>query len=167
MLYRAVDDDSMTDSLEIVRLRYAEELAEVGSWSWNFETNEVVWSNNLRRLLGVDPETPASFDLYLSLVDVEYRSEGIRIASNALERGKSYMTESWMNTQDNRRIFARAKGTPIQVDGHTYAVGVVQDITEDYELRERLKKTVDIMQGVIEMTQEVVRVTGERPVRAN
>jgi DNA-binding CsgD family transcriptional regulator len=36
-------------------LEAAEKLADCASWAWNLETDQVVWSENMFRILGVDP----------------------------------------------------------------------------------------------------------------
>jgi hypothetical protein len=38
-----------------VVLERAEELAQTGSWDWNLETDELLWSDNMFRLLGLKP----------------------------------------------------------------------------------------------------------------
>ena len=34
----------------------AEQLAHTGSWDWNLETDRLLWSDNMFRLLGLEPE---------------------------------------------------------------------------------------------------------------
>ena len=36
-------------------MQRAEELAQTGSWDWNLETDELLWSDNMFRLLGLRP----------------------------------------------------------------------------------------------------------------
>jgi hypothetical protein len=36
-------------------LERAEELAQTGSWDWDLETDELLWSDNMFRLLGLTP----------------------------------------------------------------------------------------------------------------
>lgn len=50
-------------------LNYAQELAGMGSWEYNLETNKVIWSKNNYRLHGFEPyEIEITNDFYLSLV---------------------------------------------------------------------------------------------------
>lgn len=37
------------------QLELAEQVAQVGTWEWNSETRELLWSDNLFRLLGLEP----------------------------------------------------------------------------------------------------------------
>lgn len=37
-------------------LAKAEHVAKTGSCEWNLETNEVIWSDELFRIFGLDPE---------------------------------------------------------------------------------------------------------------
>ena len=33
----------------------AEQLAQIGSWEWTPETNDLIWSDNLYRIFGLEP----------------------------------------------------------------------------------------------------------------
>ena len=59
---------------ERIRLRYAQEISNVGSGEWNLQTNTVWWSDEMFRLLGFEPGsmTPTR-DLFLARIHVEDR----------------------------------------------------------------------------------------------
>lgn len=47
----------------------AQKIAKLGSWSWNLETNDVIWSDELFRILGYSPgEIMPSYELFMRLV---------------------------------------------------------------------------------------------------
>jgi DNA-binding XRE family transcriptional regulator len=55
-------------------LEFVEERLELGIWTWELGTNELSWSLNLFRILGLDPRsTVPSFDLYSTMVHPEDR----------------------------------------------------------------------------------------------
>lgn len=41
------------------KIAEAQQLAHVGSWYWNSQTNETSWSDEFYRILGLQPETKA------------------------------------------------------------------------------------------------------------
>ena len=54
-------------------LAAAQQLALVGSWDWDLDTNVVHWSEQLCDLLGLDRGTVASLKAYLDLVTPDDR----------------------------------------------------------------------------------------------
>lgn len=155
----------ITPELQLARLRIVEELAGIGSWSWNPRSNAVTWSQNLRKLLGFDDYSPASFDVFMSMVDESQREESLRISSEAVTQNKPYSNDFKMTTLDGRTMRVHAKGSPVDVNGEAFYVGVVVDVTDAYEVQNKLNKTIDIMHGVISMTEEVARATKARTAR--
>jgi PAS domain S-box-containing protein len=74
--YRGVDKD-ITDRKEAEKalmeseasLENSQEIAKMGSWSYNFLSNETKWSKNQYRILGFNPnETISSMDAFISRV---------------------------------------------------------------------------------------------------
>src|SRR5215468_7854072 len=55
------------------RLRLSQEAAGLGHWDFDFAGSTLVWSEQTRKLLGVEPTTPASSAVLLSLVHAEDR----------------------------------------------------------------------------------------------
>src|ERR1700722_15425417 len=47
-------------------LERAEELAHTGSWDWNLETDELLWSDNMFRLLGLTPGEVTPMPAYVA-----------------------------------------------------------------------------------------------------
>src|SRR5262245_2005591 len=55
------------------RLRLSQEAAGLGHWDFDFTDGTVVWSEQTRKLLGVEPTAPASRTLLVSCVHAEDR----------------------------------------------------------------------------------------------
>ena len=53
-------------------LTRAEKIAVLGSYRWDMQSNEVIWSENLRLILGVEDAKP-TYDLYVSRIHPEDR----------------------------------------------------------------------------------------------
>ena len=77
--YRGADNDITEQKMaeDLLRrneeaLNYAQEVAQMGSWELNLHTNQVRWSKNYFRLLGLEPhENPISEDLFTNMVHPE------------------------------------------------------------------------------------------------
>jgi hypothetical protein len=65
------------------RLRLSQEAAGLGHWDFDFAGDTLVWSEQTRKLLGVEPGVPASRALLRSRVHPEETAHGSRSTSHA------------------------------------------------------------------------------------
>ena len=114
-------------------LEVAQRLARVGSWLWLLESNELVWTRELYRILGLDPETtPPSFEEHKNIFTPGSWSRLQSAVAEVLRDGTPYQLEL---------EFHRPGGTPgvMRVAGEAdrdptgkivRLRGTAQDITE-------------------------------------
>ncbi len=114
-------------------LAASQEIAAIGSYTWDLETNRMLWSDELYRILGLAPgEVPPAFDTYTAFIFPDDREETIRKSRRMNETGE---------TRPNEHRIVRADGTvrTVQVNSRVFSAmdgrprvlhGVVQDITE-------------------------------------
>ena len=57
------------------RLRFAQDVARMGTWDTDLATGAGVWSESLCDLWGVDRATPATYENFRSLLDPDDRAE--------------------------------------------------------------------------------------------
>ena len=63
----------------------------VGTWDLDLTTRELEWSETARILFGVEPGQPASYDLFLSLLEPERpRARSRARSARVSERGGSF-----------------------------------------------------------------------------
>jgi len=115
------------------RLRLSLEAAGLGYWDFDFRSGTLVWSEQARKLFGVEPTAPASMALLLSRVHPEDRPRlEEHIAHGAPpEADHVYHTEfrvvvqngaiRWLD--DQGRVEMNTEGMPVR------AFGVIRDIT--------------------------------------
>lgn len=117
-------------------LRKAYEVANSGTWYYDFASNIVSWSVGFREILGISQKVPLTYDMYLDLVhpdDLEYVKKKWQIA---LEEG-SYDEEHRIIV-DGLVRWVRSK-VEIEFDDTgvpSRALGVTQDIT-DYKISQQ------------------------------
>ncbi len=111
----------------------AQEIAHLGNWDYNILTKELIWSDEIYRIFGIDPmEFGGAYEDFLNLVhpdDLEYVKSSM---DKAMNREYDYNIEFMIVRPDNtmRTVHAQgevtwnATGSPIRM------VGTVQDITE-------------------------------------
>ncbi len=49
-----------------VRLRLALDAAELGTWYWDVESGVTVWDRQMRRIFGVGPDWPGTYDAWVA-----------------------------------------------------------------------------------------------------
>src|SRR5262245_53414252 len=115
------------------RLRLSLEAVGLGHWDFDFTSGTLVWSEQTRRLLGVEPGAPPSRALLLSLVHAEDRARFeehlTRSARPDSDQGRNLAfrivthdgSVRWLG--DQSRVVTNAAGMPVR------AVGIVRDIT--------------------------------------
>lgn len=128
------------------QLLRAEELARLGHWEYDLETGRRVWSPQICRLFGLDPEAPppddidAFIDRYFTPESARITREGIR---QAIVTGQRVQLEQQQVVLDGLRTATHTTMiVPIRNSaGWTVALhGTVQDITEHKLNEARLAK---------------------------
>lgn len=139
---RRVTEDALHHTT--VELQEAQRIAHVGSWQLNNATNKVVWSEELYRMLGLDPDLPPpdyTEHQRLFTPDSWYRlSTALR---HTQETGVPYELELEMVRADGSRGWMLAKGEPVRdASGAIIGLhGAAQDITERKTYERTLEET--------------------------
>ena len=111
----------------------AEQLGEIGNWEWDMISDRVYWSNQINRLLGLDPATvQPSIDLFWKFVHPEDVEQVAELQAR-LKRGcEPFSYEHRIVRADGEvRVAAGRAEVQVNAEGHPIrAIGVVQDVTE-------------------------------------
>jgi PAS domain S-box-containing protein len=124
-------------------LRIAQHVAHVGSWRWDFRTNQAKWSDELYQIFGINPNQPPSPLVYLGarLLTAETLAR-LRAAMERLRlEGEPYDLELEFTRLDGAVRWCATRGEPVR-DAHGQIIGIngtVDDITHIKEL-ERLRE---------------------------
>jgi PAS domain S-box-containing protein len=114
-------------------LKDAQRLAGVGSWHWDAATDRVVWSEELYRIAGRDPNLPAvSYTEHSQLYTPESWDRLRAVVETALHSGTPYELDLEMVRADGTHRWVRARGDAHRESSGEIARlrGTVQDITE-------------------------------------
>ncbi len=153
-------------------LERAEELAQTGSWDWNLATDELLWSDNMFRLLGLKPGEVTPTPAYVAgRVHPDDRERVEQELDSARQRGTlpdvSYRI-SWPD--GSVHVLRSVAEAAVETEPRpSRLVGSVQDVTE---LSEALRQTAESL-NLMETLQSAAPVgfafvdRGFRIVRVN
>lgn len=124
------------------RLLLAQNTAQLGSWDWNVISGEIVWSDNMFNVLGIEKDgIVPSYDLFINHVHSEDRDKVNNAVNRSLELGEPYDVEHRVSLPDGVVKHIHETGMvyyenekPIRM------IGVAQDITERKRTEEELYK---------------------------
>ena len=125
-------------------LTEAQRLSRTGSWAWNLSTGEVLWSREIYRIFGLDPDqTSLNFDLIVKLRHPEDRALAEQTLKGAVRERRDFEFESRIVLPDGSIRHLRSVGRPVINDAGALVefVGAVMDVTEGKTREEALRKS--------------------------
>jgi signal transduction histidine kinase len=117
-------------------------ISRTGSWNWNVMTNEVHWSKNMFRLLGLAPEEVVpSYELALHHVCDSDKKRYEETLSQAVENKTAYYFENKIVQRDKSVISVVSSGKCILDENQNLIrmFGIVQDVSIQKEI-EKIKE---------------------------
>jgi PAS domain S-box-containing protein len=150
----------MEDAFEMISR--AEQIAKMGSWSWNPNTNRVEWSDNMCRLYGIEP---SEFDPTFDYASRYTHPDDLGFVNKFVE---SLLTEKKPQPPSEYRILT-PENEIVWIEGTTEVLlndkgdieevlGTVQDITERKQKDEEILKTKDELQKIIDNSMSNISV---------
>lgn len=128
------------------QLEDAQRLAQLGSWSWDIASGQVLWSPELYRLVGHDPSLPALAYEEQSKI---YQGEGwgrLQAAvTEAVIHGTPYELELELTSLAGRKAWAIARGVADRDEQGTIIGlhGTLQDVSARRVIEDALRHALD------------------------
>ncbi|MFM9900121.1 MAG: PAS domain S-box protein [Polaromonas sp.] len=151
-------EQALTDSVDL--LKRTGEMARIGGWELFLSDERLVYSEQVYRIHGIEPGTPLRGADAVSDYPEAVRPQLMDALRAAREEGTPWDLELPMDTRTGQRLWVRTQGRGVMVDGKVVRlVGALQDITAQYQSRERLQ----LLQTCMNRLQDVVMVTEAEP----
>jgi PAS domain S-box-containing protein len=122
-------------------LNEAQRLANVGSWCWEVETGELEWSDQLRRILGLAPDTPPSVQAFLDRIHADDRERCVDTMQRISRGAEPEAIEYRVIRPDGelRHVLAEVTTWRNPEGKVVRMLGTLLDATERRALEERLR----------------------------
>ena len=122
----------------------AQQLAHIGSWEWDVQTNKINWSDELYRIFGLTPQAfKADYENYLKYIHSDDREYVNAIVQQALIDHQPYAFFHKAQWPDGKVRILSATGK-VFTDGVGNVIrmsGTAQDVTEQKKYEEDLKSS--------------------------
>lgn len=136
-------------------LKEAQQLARLGSWSWDLTSGEVTWSQELYRILGLPlEEQSASFDVFKRLLHPDDRDRVLELLERARTAGTGFASEHRVVRPDGTVRVLQARGE-VHADGAgrpAMMVGTAQDVTD----RTRAQQAAQLLAAIVQSSSDAI-----------
>jgi PAS domain S-box-containing protein len=115
--------------------------AKAGTWEWDLQTNENMWSESLWKLYGLDPATDqASYDSWRKVIHPEDRDRAEQTVQKAARDGAELNAEWRVRLPGGEIRWLASRGKPLKsLDGRVERfLGMVMDVTEHRDAESKL-----------------------------
>lgn len=121
-------------------LKKAQQIAHLGSWDWDIESNELYWSDEVYRIFGLEKGKILTYDSFISYVHPQDRETVRKAVDDALYGRRPYSIDHRIIKPDGTERIVHEEGEVIfdEAGRPTSMSGTVQDITDYKRLEEQL-----------------------------
>ena len=140
------------------RLYEAQRIAKIGNWEWDINTDEIIWSDQIYKIIGINPSTPCStFQDMLEVVVDEDQQMVKSCFESSLNDGKPYDIEHRIVRSDGQLLYVHQQGqAEMDKTGKVIRMaGTLQDITLRFQTEEQMRK----LSGAVEQIADAVMIT--------
>ena len=141
-------------------LNQVQSIAHMGGWEYDVATGNVMWTDEVYRILGVDEGFDRCNTDRVRALFVPESGERLRVAfASAVHEGESYDLELELRPANGRAHWVRAMGRPTRVEGRTTRViGNFMDISDRKRAEAALQESEARFRSLVEFAPETVFV---------
>jgi diguanylate cyclase (GGDEF)-like protein/PAS domain S-box-containing protein len=134
-------------------MQKAQQIARFGSWEWNIQTGSLVWSDEIYRIFGLQPQEFApSYDAFLERIHPEDRAKVVDAVNAAVVHDQAYDMEHRILYPSGIERVVVEKGEVFRNDKGeaVHMVGTVRDITQEKIIETELRLADNVFQHTAE-----------------
>lgn len=128
-------------------LSSAESIAQLGSWMWDLDTGEILWSKTTYDIFGMDPDVQVTIDSYTACIHPDDLQLLRKKISHAALTGEGYEIEYRIIRPDGGEVIVRSQAeAEREREGGNQTrrlLGTIQDITDMRRAQDALEAARD------------------------
>ena len=142
------------------RLSLALDATETGVWEWNLETDEVIWTNSMERLFGIEPGTfDGTYDAFAEHVHPDDLPAVEEEIERTVATGEPFQIAYRIQDEDATQRWGETRAELAEADdGSRRMIGIVTDITERKEKETELEARQEELRQIIDLVPDLVFV---------
>lgn len=147
------------------RLTEAQRLAHVGSFEWNVDDDLMTWSDELRRIYGIEPdEAGGTLNAFLARVHDDDETHVRSLMLDVWQHPKPFSYEHRIVRPDGDiRVLHTAGDVVLNATGKAQrVVGSCWDITTQHHTMEKLRQSVSLLEATLDATADGILVVDRR-----
>ncbi len=148
------------------KLLEAQSVAHIGNWSWDLQTNELLWSEENYRTFGLSHQVSPSYETFEKTIHPEDREFVNRSVEDTLKRKKPYDIEFRIilpgDTQ--RIVHAIGKVDYDKQDKPLRFFGTAQDITKRKNAEKALRESEEKYRSIFETAANLITSVNEKGI---
>jgi len=150
---------TVKQSLETVIQQHAEEMSGIARWIWNLRTDEVSWSDNLVKKLGLR-QSPFSITKkqLLSYIYPDDRGLFETKLDTIISSGEE-LEFDFRFASPGQVLYMKARFRKIESNGDTLIIALFQDLSSEYLLRKELDQRIELAEALSQNILDCVIIT--------
>ena len=155
-----LDEFSNTDQLQLKIFKYAEQVARIGSWTWNLKSAQIFFSDHFFRLIGITPQSKnLSWTDVAEYLHPEDKERYLHERATMEQSAEAFATDYKIIRADGAVRYLKDKIDLFETHtGELFFIGITHDVTrevlaqlESKRQKELLKKSLDTISQMVWM----------------
>ena len=145
-------------NIENKKLLRAQRVAKIGIWENDLSTNDLLWSEEMYRIMGFEPNTPINLVEVTKLFPPKEFKRFQQAVDAAINKNSPYSIDYKINKKDGTLIYIHDEGEIIRnLEGKPISMfGTTQDITERKLAEKSLKESESKFRNLVETTPDII-----------
>jgi PAS domain S-box-containing protein len=139
---RKLAEEQLRESAAL--LRKTQQIAHIGSWMFDYSNNKLIWSEEVYKIFGLEPnDITLNYETFLSFIVEDDRTAFDQAYKDAVNSGRPFEYFHRIKRKDGkiRTLYQKAEHEKNKAGKKIRTLGMVSDISEQKELEEQLRQS--------------------------